>query len=92
MRRRIVAVDATAENGHRRASGLESAAVGLAVHASSEPADDDEPGRGELPSEEARDLTPVRRACAGADDRDCRPTEQLDLTGSSQEEAGRRIV
>ena len=53
-----------------RAAGLERAAVRLAVDAARHAADDDEPGGGELAAERARDVGAVRRARAGADDRD----------------------
>ena len=48
----------------------------LGVDAAREPADDDEPGRGELAPEAAGDLAAVGGAGAGADDRDRRPREQ----------------
>ena len=73
--RRVVAVDAAAEHGDRRAAGLERAAVRLAVDPAREAAHDDEPRAGELAPEHARDLRAVRRACARTDDRDRRPGE-----------------
>ncbi len=75
VRRRVVAVDPAAEDGDRRASGLESSTVRLAVDAAREAADDDEAGCGELTSEHASDLRAVRRACAGADDGDGGPAQ-----------------
>ena len=78
MRRRIVAVDAAAENGDRGAAGFERAAMRLAVDAARHPADDDEPRGGQLAAERARDVRAVRRAGSGADDRDRRPVQQLD--------------
>ena len=76
VRGRIVAVDPAAEHGDGRASGLERAAVRLAVDPAREAADDDEAGGRELAAEAARDLRAVRRARARADDRDGRPREQ----------------
>ena len=64
----------------------------LAVHAAGEPAHDDETRGGELTPDQARHLAAVRRAGAGADDRDRREAQQLDLPGSAQEEPGRRVV
>ena len=51
----IVAVDAAAEHGDRRAAGLERAAMRLGVDAAREPADDDEAraARARAPSERA---------------------------------------
>ena len=77
MRRRVVAVDPAAEHGDGDAAGVERAAVRLAVDPAREAADDDEPGRRELAAERSRHRSPVRRARAGADDRDRRPPEQL---------------
>jgi hypothetical protein len=88
----IVAVDSTAEDCHRRARGLERAAVRLRVDAAREPADDDEPHRREVATEATRDLTAVRGAGACADDRDRRSVEQVDLGLAAHEETGRRIV
>ena len=76
VRRRIVAVDPAAEHRNGEAAGLERAAMRLAVDAAGEAADDDEPRRGELAAEAARDVGAVRRARASADDRDGRPREQ----------------
>ena len=60
VRGRIVAVDATAEHGDRDSAGIEGSAVGLAVDASRETADDYQSGRGELSPEHPRDLRAVR--------------------------------
>src|SRR5581483_6646495 len=92
VRGRVVAVDATAEDGDGRAARLERAAVRLCVHATGESADNDEPGRGELAPEGARDGCAVARAGAGADDGDGRAREQLRTGVAAQEEARRRVV
>jgi hypothetical protein len=92
VRSGVVAVDPAAEHGHRRACRLERTAVRLRVDAAREPADDDEPRRGEIAPEAARDLAPVRRARAGTDHRHRRPRQQLGLAGAAEEEARRRVV
>ena len=92
VRGRIVAVDAAAEHGDRRAARLERAAVRLAVDTAREAADDDEPGRRELAPEHPRHLCAVGRAGARADDRDRRPREQLGSRAAAEEEARRRVV
>ena len=64
----------------------------LGIDAAGEPADDDEPGCGELSAETAGDLAPVGGAGAGTDDHHRRPREQRDLLLAAHEEAGRRVV
>ena len=77
MRGRIVPVDPAAEHGDRHPAGVECAAVRLAVDPACHPADDHEPGRGELAPERPRDDAAVRGARARTDDRDRRSCEQL---------------
>jgi hypothetical protein len=77
MRGRIVTVDATAENSDRRADRLESSAVRFSVDPSREPTDDDDSRSGELSAQKPRDLRPVRRAGASADDGDGWPLQRL---------------
>ena len=77
VRGRVVAVDPAAEDGDRRAAGLESSPVRFSVDASREPADDDDARRGELPAEHPRHLRAVRRARPRADDGDGRPPQRL---------------
>ena len=74
---RVVPIDPAPEHGHRLPAGVERAAVGLAVDPARKPADDDEPGRGELAPERTRNGAPVRGAGARTDDGDRRPREQL---------------
>src|SRR5581483_4881823 len=88
----IVAVDAAAENGDRRAACLERATMRLAVDTARETADDDEPGGGELASQAARDRCAVARTCARADDCDGRALEQLERRSAAHEQPDRRIV
>jgi hypothetical protein len=64
----------------------------LGVDTAREPADDDDPGRGEVAPDPSGDLTTVRRAGPGADDRHRRPCQQLNLGGAPQEEPRRRVV
>jgi hypothetical protein len=71
---------------------LERASMRLAVDPSCEPADDDEPGRGELAAEHPRDLSPIGRARPRPDDCDGRSREQLWICGASEVEARRRPV
>ena len=66
---------------------LERAAMRLGVDPAGEPADDDEPGGGELPAEAAGNRGAVARARARADDRHGRPRQQLGLRLAAQEEA-----
>src|SRR4051812_11976185 len=91
VRGRVVAIDAAAEHGDRVA-GLEGAAMSLAVDPAGEAADDDQPCRGELASEQPRDLRAVGRAGARADDRDGTPAEQFLDAAAAQEQAGRWVV
>ena len=72
MGRRVVAVDPAAEHGDRDAADVERAAMRLAVDPASQAADDDEPGCRQLAPERPRDRAAVRRAGAGADDRNRR--------------------
>ena len=92
MRGRVVAVDPTAEHGDGDTTGLERAAMRLAVDAAREAADDDEPGRGELAAEAARDLRAVRRARAGADDCNGRLREHVHRPRRRERRAARRVV
>ena len=92
VRGRIVAVDAAAEHGDGHPARLERAAVRLAVDAAGEAADDDEARRGQLPAEQPRDLAAVRRAGAGADDRDRRPASSSRSALPAEEEPRRRVV
>lgn len=91
MRSRVVAVDAAAEHGDGRAARVQRAAVRLAVDAARQAADDDEACRSQLAGKRTRDLATVRRAAAGADDRNGRPRQQLDLAAADVEPF-RRIV
>ena len=75
----IVAVDPAAEDGDRRAAGVERAAMRLGVDAAREAADDDEPGRGEVAREAPRDGRAVAGASARADDRHRRLREELEV-------------
>ncbi len=92
MRGRVVTVDAAAEDGDRRAAGLQSSAVRFSVDTSREPADDDDARRGELPAEEPRHLRAVGRARPRADDGDGLPSQRPAAGGSAHEETGRRVV
>ncbi len=75
---RIVAIDATAEDGHRRSSGLERPAVRFAVDSPGHSADDDEPCGRELAPKRPRYRAAIRRARARTHDRNGRPCEQLE--------------
>ena len=79
MRRRVVAIDAAAEHGDRRSTTRERAAVRLAVDPARHPADDDRSGGSCLARKEARNRPTIARARPGADDRDGRPCEELDV-------------
>ena len=92
MRCGVVAVDAAAEDGDSRRARLERSAMRFGVDAARQPAHDDEPGRGELPPEAARDRGPVARGRPGSHDRDGRPREDLGLGAAPEEEARRRVV
>src|SRR5437763_5267279 len=81
---RVVAVDPAAEHGDRHALSLERAAMSLAIDASRQPADDDEPRPRQLSTEHSGDLRPVGRACARADDRNRRSREKLNLPGAAE--------
>ena len=70
---RVGDVGAAAEHGDR-AAGVERAAVGAGVDAEGEAADDDHPGRRQLPPQLAGDLAAVGGGAAGADDRSPRRT------------------
>src|SRR5262249_21859543 len=83
--------DPAAEDGDRHAAGFERSPVRLAVDPARETADHDEARRGQLATERARDLRPVARARASADDRHGRPFEQLNRAGAAEEETRRRI-
>jgi hypothetical protein len=87
----VVAVDSAAEDGNGLTARLERTAVRLAVDAARHPADDDQPGAGELAPEHARDVRAVGGAGAGADDRHRRPREQPDQRPAANEQAGRRV-
>ena len=75
----IVPVDAAAEHGDGEAPGVERAPVRMAVDPACQAADHHEPGGGELAAEHPRDLGAVRRARAGADDRDRGAVEDVEL-------------
>ena len=92
MRSGIVAIDAAAENGHRRAARVEGTAMRLAVHAAGETAHHQEPGGGELPTEHPRNAAAVRRARTCADDRHRRPREKRRIGDAPEEEPSRRVV
>jgi hypothetical protein len=66
--------------------------VSFPVDTACEPAHDHDAGRRELAPEHARDLGTVRRAGAGADDRNRRLCERPDFAVSSEVQPGRRIV
>ena len=91
MRGRVVPVDAAAEHGDREAARLEGAAMRVAVDASREPADDDEPRGRQLAAEHPCDVRAVGGARAGADDRNRRAVEQLQLCLAAREQSGRRV-
>ena len=80
--RRVVAIDAAAQHGDRRAAGVERAAMRLAVDSARETADHHEPGGSELAAEHPGDLRAVRRAGARADDRDRGPCEHVRVAGA----------
>ena len=84
---RVVAVDPATEHGDGRPARVERAPVRLAVDAASEPADDDEPGGGQLPAEHACYLRAVGRARAGTDDPDRCAPENVELRRASHEQA-----
>ena len=82
VRGRVVAVDAAAEHCDGDAARLERAAVGLAVDAAREAADDDEPGCRELTAA-ASGRPASRTASTPGRRRSRRPArEQLELAGS----------
>jgi len=90
--RRIVPVDAAAENGDGRPARRERPAVRLAVDPAREPAHDHEAGGREIPRKRPGDLRAVRRAAARPDDRDRGRGEHVDVRFTSHVELRRRIV
>jgi len=66
--------------------------MGLAVDPPCHPADDHEPGPGELAGECATDRAAVRRASTCPNDRDCGPREGVHLGVPTEEECGGRVV
>ena len=66
--------------------------MGLAVDTAREAADDHDPGYRQVAAERTRDLRPVARARAGADDGGRRSAEQFGRCGASQEQPDGWIV
>ena len=87
---RVVPVDPASEHSHRPSAALQGASVSLAVHASRQPAHDDEPGRRQLAGERPRHLGAVRGARARADDGDSGLRQRAAVP--ADEEVRRRIV
>ena len=81
------------QNGQRRASPVEAAAVRCGIDAQREPAHDRDPGRAETASERVRDLGPVWRGPPGPDDRHRgrAPARREQLRTADAEEGRRRV-
>ena len=92
VRRGIVAIDATAEHGNRVPADGKRTAVRFAVDPARQSAHHHDTGRRKLAPEHAGDLSPVRRAGAGADDRHRGLREQCHFSVTSHVEPSRWIV
>src|SRR5436190_3238472 len=90
MAPRVVTIDAATEHGHRSPSSFERAAMGLAVDAARETADDDYTRPRKLTGERTGYLGAVRRATACADHGDTRGAKGIHLP--ADEEQWGRIV
>jgi len=88
--RRIDFQHAAAEHGQRPAAGFQRAAMGRAVDATGQAADDRQPGPGETAGQPLRLGCPVMRGMPRADNGDSQHVRRLHFTAHEQD--ARRIV